>query len=184
MPTAPDARFDLSQFESPASPSRRSSSRDQSSSGSEPESQSGSGQTPPIDEVQGRGQPQDGNDSRVGHNQIPEGEKGNGKKVLAPLSSAELEAYKKKESKKGIIYISHVPHGMTVAKVRHLMEQFGPTERIYLHDPRADHQPPHASRKRMSHRSAHTLFHLTPVELLLSESHVQWTMVFLAFVIR
>lgn len=67
-------------------------------------------------------------------------------KVLAPLSSAELEAYKKKEAKRGIIYISHIPHGMTVAKVRHLLEQFGPTDRIYLHDPRADGES--QSRKR------------------------------------
>lgn len=60
----------------------------------------------------------------------------NGGKVLQPLSRSELESFEKKEKKKGIIYISRIPHGMTVAKVRHLLSGFGEVDRIYLQDGR------------------------------------------------
>lgn len=56
--------------------------------------------------------------------------------VVKPLSREELEKYEEKQRKKGIIYISRIPHGMTVAKVRHLLSGFGDVERIYLQDGR------------------------------------------------
>jgi ESF2/ABP1 family protein len=59
-----------------------------------------------------------------------------GGKVLKPLSKRELESFEKKEKRKGIIYISRIPHGMTVAKVRHLLSGFGEVDRIYLQDGR------------------------------------------------
>lgn len=121
---APDPRFGLSQFDQPGPSSK-------------PESSNSDSRGHATDRAEAA--PQQGN----GKQAQPESHK-----VLAPLSSAELEAYKKKESKKGIIYISHIPHGMTVAKVRHLLEQFGPVERIFLHDPRSDNQPQHHHRKR------------------------------------
>lgn len=57
-----------------------------------------------------------------------------GSRILKPLSKAELEAFERKQKKRGVIYISHIPHGMTVAKVKHLLEGFGEVDRIFLHD--------------------------------------------------
>lgn len=54
--------------------------------------------------------------------------------VVKPLTRGELEKFEAEQRKKGIIYISRVPHGMTVAKVRHLLSGFGDVERIYLQD--------------------------------------------------
>lgn len=48
------------------------------------------------------------------------------------LSTEELETYKKKQQKRGIIYLSRIPPGMTPAKVRHIFSQFGEVGRIYL----------------------------------------------------
>ncbi|UZJ54250.1 hypothetical protein CBS101457_003570 [Exobasidium rhododendri] len=56
--------------------------------------------------------------------------------TVEPLSRDELEAFEKKEKRKGIIWISRIPYGMTVAKVRHLLSGFGDVDRIYLQDGR------------------------------------------------
>lgn len=61
------------------------------------------------------------------------------------LSTEELEAYKKKQQKRGIIYLSRIPPGMTPAKVRHIFSQFGEVGRIYL-------QPQHAASKKSTSR--------------------------------
>ncbi|KAJ1035611.1 hypothetical protein NDA18_000388 [Ustilago nuda] len=55
-------------------------------------------------------------------------------KIIKPLSISELEAFKKKQRKLGIIYISRIPPGMTPAKVRHILSNFGELGRIYLQD--------------------------------------------------
>lgn len=55
-------------------------------------------------------------------------------KVIKPLSATELEAFKKKQRKLGIIYISRIPHGMTPAKVRHILSNMGELGRVYLQD--------------------------------------------------
>ena len=55
-------------------------------------------------------------------------------KIIKPLSTSELEAFKKKQRKLGIIYISRIPPGMTPAKVRHILSNFGELGRIYLQD--------------------------------------------------
>lgn len=57
-------------------------------------------------------------------------------RVLKPLSKEELESFERKEKKKGIIYISRIPYGMTVSKVRHLLSGFGDVDRIFLQDGR------------------------------------------------
>ncbi|KDN39164.1 hypothetical protein K437DRAFT_213358, partial [Tilletiaria anomala UBC 951] len=54
--------------------------------------------------------------------------------VLKPLSKEDLERFERKQRKKGVIYISHLPHGMTVPKVKHLLGSFGEVERIFLQD--------------------------------------------------
>lgn len=56
--------------------------------------------------------------------------------VVKPLSQAELKKFEARQKRKGIIYISRIPHGMTVAKVRHLLSGFGDVERIFLQDGR------------------------------------------------
>lgn len=53
------------------------------------------------------------------------------KRPLA-LTPEELESFKKKQQKRGIIYVSRIPPGMTPAKVRHIFSQFGEVERMYL----------------------------------------------------
>ncbi|EPQ28110.1 uncharacterized protein PFL1_04437 [Pseudozyma flocculosa PF-1] len=55
-------------------------------------------------------------------------------KVIKPLNAEELEAFKKKQRKLGIIYISRIPPGMTPAKVRHILSNFGEVGRMYLKD--------------------------------------------------
>lgn len=57
-------------------------------------------------------------------------------RVVKGLSAKELEAFERKQRKRGIIYISRIPPGMTVPKVRHLLSGFGQVERIFLHDGR------------------------------------------------
>ena len=56
--------------------------------------------------------------------------------VVKGLTPKELEAFERKQRKRGIIYISRIPPGMTVPKVRHLLSGFGQVERIFLHDGR------------------------------------------------
>lgn len=48
------------------------------------------------------------------------------------LTTEDLEEFKKKQQKRGIIYVSRIPPGMTPAKVRHIFSQFGEVGRIYL----------------------------------------------------
>ncbi|SNX87623.1 related to ESF2 - essential nucleolar protein involved in pre-18S rRNA processing [Melanopsichium pennsylvanicum] len=55
-------------------------------------------------------------------------------KIIKPLSTTELAEFRKKQSKLGIIYISRIPPGMTPAKVRHILSNFGELGRIYLQD--------------------------------------------------
>lgn len=56
--------------------------------------------------------------------------------VVKGLTPKELEAFERKQRKRGIIYISRIPPGMTVPKVRHLLSGFGQVERIFLQDGR------------------------------------------------
>ena len=56
-----------------------------------------------------------------------------------------LKRTKKKQQKRGIIYLSRIPPGMTPAKVRHIFSQFGEVGRIYL-------QPQHAASKKSTSR--------------------------------
>lgn len=63
-------------------------------------------------------------------------DEGDDEKVVKGLTPKELEAFERKQRKRGIIYISRIPPGMTVPKVRHLLEGFGQVERMYLHDGR------------------------------------------------
>lgn len=48
------------------------------------------------------------------------------------LTAESLESYAKKQQKRGIVYVSRIPPGMTPAKVRHIFSQFGEVGRIYL----------------------------------------------------
>ncbi len=54
--------------------------------------------------------------------------------MLPPLSKSELESFARKQKKKGVIYISRIPPGMSVPKVKHVLESFGRVERIFLND--------------------------------------------------
>jgi ESF2/ABP1 family protein len=74
-----------------------------------------------------------------------------GDKIVRPLSKSELESFEKKEKKKGIIYISRIPHGMTVAKVRHLLSGFGEVDRIYLQDGREKETGERTKKSRSAH---------------------------------
>ena len=68
-------------------------------------------------------------------------------KPLGPvLSKEKLEKYQQKQRKRGIIYISRIPPGMTPAKVRHIFSQFGEVDRMYL---QPKHPPKGGKRKRM-----------------------------------
>jgi ESF2/ABP1 family protein len=48
------------------------------------------------------------------------------------LSGKKLEAYNKKMSRRGVVYLSRVPPFMKIAKLRNLLEQYGEVHRIYL----------------------------------------------------
>lgn len=61
-------------------------------------------------------------------------EEGNDLPTVKPLTADELEDLQRKQKKRGIIYISRIPPGMTPPKVRHLLSGFGEVERIYLQD--------------------------------------------------
>ncbi|KAK0568674.1 RNA-binding ATPase activator esf2 [Tilletia horrida] len=86
------------------------------------------------------------------HEEEVDEEDGGKEKTVQPLTKAELEAYQRKQRKRGIIYISSIPHGMTPPKVRHLLGGFGDIERVYLHDgtAQASSQPGKANKKRHS----------------------------------
>ena len=71
--------------------------------------------------------------------------------VLPPLTLENLEEFKKKQQKRGIIYVSRIPPGMTAPKVRHIFSQFGEVGRIYLQP--KDKDLTGAKRKRASHFS-------------------------------
>ncbi|CAO1635995.1 unnamed protein product [Sympodiomycopsis kandeliae] len=68
-------------------------------------------------------------------------------RIIKGLSAKELEAFERKQRKRGIIYISRIPPGMTVPKVRHLLSGFGEVERIFLHDSRKKEKEAETGRK-------------------------------------
>ncbi|WFD22299.1 RNA-binding ATPase activator esf2 [Malassezia equina] len=52
--------------------------------------------------------------------------------LLPELTPEALQEFHKKQQKRGIVYVSRIPPGMTPAKVRHIFSQFGEVGRIYL----------------------------------------------------
>jgi ESF2/ABP1 family protein len=66
---------------------------------------------------------------------------------VTPLTPHELEAFQRKQKKRGIVYISRIPPGMTPPKVRHLLSGYGEVERIYLQDGRKKEREAEAGRK-------------------------------------
>jgi len=67
--------------------------------------------------------------------------------TVTPLTPHELEAFQRKQKKRGIVYISRIPPGMTPPKVRHLLSGYGEVERIYLQDGRKKEREAEAGRK-------------------------------------
>eukprot|EP00049_Salpingoeca_infusionum_P024129 m.14911 g.14911 ORF g.14911 m.14911 type:complete len:296 (-) comp6455_c0_seq1:165-1052(-) len=61
---------------------------------------------------------------------------------ISKLTPEELEEYNKAQARRGIIYFSSIPPYMKVAKLRHLMSQYGEVDRIFLQpeDPKARKQ--------------------------------------------
>ncbi|KAK0206132.1 hypothetical protein DFS33DRAFT_1312522 [Desarmillaria ectypa] len=55
-----------------------------------------------------------------------------GSKVVKPLTSEALAAFKAAQDRAGVIYISRIPPGMRPTKVRHLMSAYGEIGRVYL----------------------------------------------------
>jgi len=53
-------------------------------------------------------------------------------KIVKPLTSAALAAFKAAQERAGVIYISRIPPGMRPAKVLHLMSAYGEVGRVYL----------------------------------------------------
>lgn len=70
--------------------------------------------------------------------------------VVTPLSKEELDAFEKKQKRRGIVYISRIPPGMTPPKVRHLLSYFGEVERIYLQDGRKKQREAETGTKKKS----------------------------------
>lgn len=64
------------------------------------------------------------------------------------LSQSELAEFQDKQRKRGIIYVSRIPPGMTPAKFRHIFSQFGEVDRIYLQP--KEHAQSGGKRKRSS----------------------------------
>ncbi|OCH86216.1 hypothetical protein OBBRIDRAFT_814691 [Obba rivulosa] len=62
----------------------------------------------------------------------PQGFAGPSEKVVKPLTSEALAAFKAAQEKAGVVYISRIPPGMRPTKVRHLMSAFGEVGRVYL----------------------------------------------------
>lgn len=114
--TIEDQRFDISAWSYEAGPSRASQSEDEAGSETSQDSQGEGGVDPDEEEHD------EGNDESA--------------PLVKPLSKDELQAFEKKHKKRGIIYISRIPPGMTPPKVRHLLSNFGEVERIYLQDGR------------------------------------------------
>ncbi|KAF8826363.1 hypothetical protein HHX47_DHR5000045 [Lentinula edodes] len=55
-----------------------------------------------------------------------------GPKIVKPLTTEALAAYKAAQDRAGVIYISRIPPGMRPSKVRHLMSSHGEVGRVYL----------------------------------------------------
>jgi hypothetical protein len=53
-------------------------------------------------------------------------------KIVKPLTPEALAAFKAKQERTGVIYISRIPPGMRPTKVRHLMSAYGEIGRVYL----------------------------------------------------
>mmetsp|Transcript_42746 Transcript_42746/g.112644 ORF Transcript_42746/g.112644 Transcript_42746/m.112644 type:complete len:291 (-) Transcript_42746:77-949(-) len=51
---------------------------------------------------------------------------------IDPQDAEDLKAFKDQEDRKGVIYLTSVPYGLHVFKVRRLLERFGEIGRIYL----------------------------------------------------
>ncbi|KAK0525445.1 RNA-binding ATPase activator esf2 [Tilletia horrida] len=143
-----DTRFDTAHWGADAASSSASTSLVKDSRKAQHRSQAGGddgeeneedGDEWDEDEDEGGQGEDDGEDDDFGDEDEEKDEDGDGDeqsdgKIVQPLSKSELEAYQRKQRKKGIIYISSIPHGMTPPKVRHLLGGFGDIERIYLHD--------------------------------------------------
>lgn len=129
MPAA-DSRFDTSSWKAKDLQAEGSGSSSQASgSGSE-------GSQHHSDDDLGEdseGENIDGEDEEVIGEEAEDDE---GNAIMAPLSKKELATFESKQRKRGIIYISRIPPGMTPPKVRHLLSGFGEVERIYLQDGR------------------------------------------------
>ncbi|KAF1325491.1 Pre-rrna-processing protein esf2, partial [Globisporangium splendens] len=54
------------------------------------------------------------------------------KRSKLDLSREKMEQFKKKAEKRGVVYISRVPPFMKPEKVKHLLDQYGDINRIYL----------------------------------------------------
>lgn len=68
----------------------------------------------------------------LGEGMSAEGFSGPEQKIVKPLTSESLAAFKAAQDKAGIIYISRIPPGMRPPKVRHLMSAYGEVGRVYL----------------------------------------------------
>lgn len=133
---AVDARFDTSKW-AEAGPSRHKATAatlppadagaDAAMDEEEEEEEEG-GEEEDEDEEGGEDEDGDGGEDEEGR-ASPQAQKR--KRVLEPDA---LDAFASKQAKRGIVYISYIPRGMTVAKVRHLLGQFGDVERIFLQD--------------------------------------------------
>ncbi|CAO1621322.1 unnamed protein product [Parajaminaea phylloscopi] len=148
-----DSRFDTSQWEqgAKAGPSKlRTLEEDAASQGSN-DGQSdeedveddleGDSEGDLVDDMAGS---DDGDDDDDGNNHVGP--------VVEPLTKEELAAFEKKQRKRGIVYISRIPPGMTPPKVRHLLSNFGEVERIYLQDGRKKQREAETGVKKRSTR--------------------------------
>jgi len=54
------------------------------------------------------------------------------KKVVKPLSKAQLKEFQDEKDRTGMIYLSRIPPYMKPQKVRHIFSQMGDVDRIYL----------------------------------------------------
>ena len=53
-------------------------------------------------------------------------------KVIKPLSKEHVQEFNKRVKNRGICYLSRIPPYMKPAKMRHLLEQYGAINRVYL----------------------------------------------------
>ncbi len=70
-------------------------------------------------------------DGDLGEGMLAEGFAGPSK-VVKPLTTEELSAFKAAQGKTGVKYLSRIPPGMQPTKVRHLMSAHGEIGRVYL----------------------------------------------------